>query len=123
MPRLVIGVGVNVNNSLQAAPEEVRSQATSLVDAAGRQVDRTELLLQILQRLASILQQLSAPEFSLAEHWQPYCMLQGRELCLQGGGRRVVGVCLGIDREGALLLQTESGLESCFAGVVTRIDG
>lgn len=120
--RLVIGIGVNANNSLGDAPEELRSQAASLVDLTGRVLDRTELLLQILQHLSSVLRQLNAHDFSLAQRWQSFCMLQGRALRLQWGSRQLVGVCRGIDGNGALLLQTESGLEACPSGVVTPID-
>jgi BirA family transcriptional regulator, biotin operon repressor / biotin---[acetyl-CoA-carboxylase] ligase len=122
VPRLVIGIGINANNCLQTAPDELRSRATSLVDVTGHVLDRTGLLLEILQHLASVLRLLGTSEFSLAQRWQPYCMLQGRTLSVQWGPRRLEGVCRGIDGDGALLLQTVTGLESCFAGVVTHVD-
>jgi BirA family biotin operon repressor/biotin-[acetyl-CoA-carboxylase] ligase len=118
---VVIGVGVNVNNSLADAPEEVRATGTSLVDVAGRCFDRWPLLIRILQELAQHLDQLETGTLELSDCWRRLCMLHGRTLCVESGGRRLIGVCQGIDDAGALLLQTEGGLERCFAGVVARV--
>jgi BirA family biotin operon repressor/biotin-[acetyl-CoA-carboxylase] ligase len=46
--RVVLGIGVNVNLSKEALPEET---ATSLLVEKGSEVDRVELLVEILDRL------------------------------------------------------------------------
>ena len=46
--RVVLGIGVNVNLSQEALPEET---ATSLLVEKGSEVDRVELLVEILDRL------------------------------------------------------------------------
>jgi BirA family biotin operon repressor/biotin-[acetyl-CoA-carboxylase] ligase len=46
--RVVLGTGVNVNVPAEDLPEET---ATSLLVETGREVDRTELLVEILDRL------------------------------------------------------------------------
>jgi len=43
-PTLVIGIGINVNNSFSGAPDELREIATSLVDTTGTVFDLTEVL-------------------------------------------------------------------------------
>ena len=96
----VIGVGVNVNNSLREAPATLRDTATSLIDVLGNSADRADLLIRILQQLAVTLRQLEAESLQLSDRWQQLCLLQGRTVCLESGGRRSVGVCQGIDEEG-----------------------
>jgi BirA family biotin operon repressor/biotin-[acetyl-CoA-carboxylase] ligase len=118
---LIIGIGVNVNNSLAEANEALQSTATSLADVARREWDRTEVLIKILQHLESGLRQLETDQLQLSESWRRLCMLQGRTLCVESGTQRWVGVCQGIDDQGALLLQTDSGVQRCFAGVVAKI--
>lgn len=49
--RVVLGVGVNVNVPESDLPTEVDRPATSLLVETGREVDRTELLVELLERL------------------------------------------------------------------------
>ena len=49
--RVVLGIGVNVNVPKEDLPTEVDRPATSLVVETGHEVDRAELLLELLERL------------------------------------------------------------------------
>ena len=49
--RVVLGVGVNVNVAEDDLPSEVDRPATSLLVETGDEVDRAELLLELLERL------------------------------------------------------------------------
>lgn len=49
--RVVLGVGVNVNVAESDLPTEVDRPATSLLAETGREIDRAELLVELLERL------------------------------------------------------------------------
>ena len=49
--RVVLGIGVNVNVPAGELPQEVDRPATSLLVETGREVDRAELLVELLDRL------------------------------------------------------------------------
>jgi BirA family biotin operon repressor/biotin-[acetyl-CoA-carboxylase] ligase len=49
--RIVLGIGINVNLSAEALPEDVRIPATSLLVETGQKVDRRELLAALLEAL------------------------------------------------------------------------
>ncbi len=49
--RVVLGVGINVNVPESGLPTEVDRPATSLLVETGREVDRAELLVELLERL------------------------------------------------------------------------
>jgi BirA family biotin operon repressor/biotin-[acetyl-CoA-carboxylase] ligase len=49
--RVVLGIGVNVNLAEAELPREVDRPATSLLVEAGRELDRAELLAELLARL------------------------------------------------------------------------
>jgi BirA family biotin operon repressor/biotin-[acetyl-CoA-carboxylase] ligase len=49
--RVVLGIGVNVNVTEAQLPQEVDRPATSLLAATGREIDRAELLAELLERL------------------------------------------------------------------------
>ena len=118
---IVVGIGINVNNSFQEAPAELRPIATSLVDESRRRFDLTEVLIQQLVQLARCIDRVAAGGEDLAEAWRDRCMLEGRTLTITTGGHRLTGVCQGIDDEGALLVQCEGGVQRCVAGVVSQI--
>lgn len=121
-PRLiVIGIGINVNNSFADAPAELRSTATSLMDVTTKSFDLTDVLIRQLQQIAHRIGTVIAGSEYLAEAWRARCMLEGRTLSIDLGSRRLTGVCHGIDDEGALIIQTEGGVERCFAGVISQI--
>jgi BirA family biotin operon repressor/biotin-[acetyl-CoA-carboxylase] ligase len=118
---VVIGIGLNVNNSVTTAPMELRSIATSLVDIAGGSFDLTGVLIAVLQSLANCLTWVSGDVPRLAEMWRARCYLDGRTVQVSVGPDDVLGVCQGIDDTGALLLHTESGVRRCVLGVVTKV--
>ena len=49
--RVVLGIGVNVNVPAQELPQEVDRPATSVLVETGRELDRAELLAELLERL------------------------------------------------------------------------
>ena len=49
--RVVLGIGINVNIPQEELPQEVDVPATSLLVETGRELDRAELLVELLERL------------------------------------------------------------------------
>ena len=49
--RVVLGIGVNVNVAADELPQDVDRAATSLLAETGRELDRAELLAELLERL------------------------------------------------------------------------
>lgn len=120
--RLVIGVGVNVNNPLADAPEDVRATATALCEAAGRSFPLVDVLGRILRQLSACLELVASRDEGLTRRWRSRCVLKGRRVEVDTGVRRTAGVCRGIDDDGALVLEARDGLHRVLSGVVTRIE-
>ena len=119
--RLVIGIGLNVNNSFESASPELLKLATSMRDETGIESDRCEVLVRLLRKLDEDLRCLAAGDLSLPERWRNLCVLRDRTVSLDNGQRQVTGRCLGIAEDGALRLQTPSGEQRHYGGVVSRI--
>ncbi|MEY2576355.1 MAG: BirA family transcriptional regulator [Verrucomicrobiota bacterium] len=49
----VAGIGINVNQTVEDFPEELRASAGSLAMATGRRIDRSKLAIALLRKLAS----------------------------------------------------------------------
>lgn len=118
--KLIVGIGINVNNSLNAAPAELWPTATALCDASNRPWDLADVLIQVLQQLERHLCQLSANDPELPQRWHELCFLRGRLIHHTVGDRVTIGRCQGVDQQGALLLQTETGLSRVLGGVITK---
>jgi BirA family biotin operon repressor/biotin-[acetyl-CoA-carboxylase] ligase len=118
--RLIAGIGVNVNNSLTAAPAELRRTAVSMIDVAGEPLDRTDVLIVLLERLDLWLRALAVNACEVFERWRPYCVLTGKHVSLRVGTRDVEGICQGIDDDGRLLISNSQGTEAHRSGTVVR---
>jgi BirA family biotin operon repressor/biotin-[acetyl-CoA-carboxylase] ligase len=121
LERLVVGIGVNVNSSFAAAPEELARIAISLRDAAGSELPLAHVLAALLTHLDACWRELAESPARLAPRWREYDVLLGREVELTRGGQRVAGRAEGLDESGALLLRTAAGLERHFSGSITQI--
>ena len=115
---LIIGVGVNVNNSLQGAPDGVQQRATSVFDATGGSIDLTELLISILNAIDQSINELCGRSRMLLSELNRHSVLNGRTVKLQAGETLTTGLCNGIDEGGALVLLTDVGPTSMIAGTV-----
>lgn len=120
--KLIVGIGINVNNSLDSAPPELVMKATALCDVSRRNWDLSTVLIHVLRHLAEHLQQLSVNDSALATRWDQLCFLRGRQVQHTVGDRVTAGVCQGVDSQGALLLRTETGLDRVLGGVITQWD-
>lgn len=120
--KLVLGIGLNVNNSLAEAASELQARATSLFDFTGRDFMRTDVLTAILAQLEQQLSRLALRDPLLANDWQSRCALRGKTVEIDSGKKRVQGTCQGIDVDGALVVVTDEGPQRIFGGTVTHID-
>jgi BirA family biotin operon repressor/biotin-[acetyl-CoA-carboxylase] ligase len=115
---ILIGIGININNSLAGAPSDVFQRATSLYDLTGHSFDLTDCLIKVLQRLDFRISQFSTqPRLALSDA-NRHNVLNGRVVSLQVGDDKHSGECHGIDEDGQLVLQTQHDLLRINSGVV-----
>jgi len=120
-PSVIIGIGLNVNNRLANAPAEVADRACSLADAHGSPLSLTDVLCGTLLQISQTFSALPQQQVQFLEEWRRFCLLTGRRVEVQSVARNVQGICLGIDNEGALCIETSAGLERCFSGTVRLV--
>jgi BirA family transcriptional regulator, biotin operon repressor / biotin---[acetyl-CoA-carboxylase] ligase len=115
---VVVGVGVNLTR--QAYPVQLASRATSLEDQ-GINVDRDSLLLELLASMARWRSRMQADGgLTMLERWRALSpMAHGTEVRWTGAsGTLNSGRTRGIDRNGALLVETQRGIERIVSGEV-----
>jgi BirA family biotin operon repressor/biotin-[acetyl-CoA-carboxylase] ligase len=118
--RQIVGIGLNVNNSVATAPPEVSSIATSLVDEIGGPLDRTDVLSELVTAVDEALERLAEDRMALAVLADELCLQRDEVLRVQLGDEIVVGRCLGIADDGGLMLETSTGRRTLYSGVVLK---
>ena len=118
---LVVGIGMNVNNDLGLLPDNVRNMATSLEELSGQPLDRTDVLVRLLQSLFDVINRLGENDSRLVDEWNRRNLVAGEPVTVTNGDTSVHGTCLGIDADGALRLSTESGPERFISGTLRRL--
>lgn len=116
-PAAVIGIGLNVDQTLEELPVAL---ATSITLELGRRPDRTEVLAQILGSLEGLWPLLDDLD-GLRAAYSDACLSLGRGVRVDlPGGEQIEGTALGIDREGRLVVGTEIGELTVAAGDVVH---
>jgi len=118
---IILGVGLDVNQSATEFPSELRRMATSLRIETRKLVARAELATRILRELDHDYARVCAGLFGeVADEWERHCTTIGQRVVIQIGERRICGHAESLDDDGALLLRTEHGhLERIVGGDVT----
>jgi len=121
---VILGIGVNLNLPRELMPETIRERATSIMDLTQRPVDRalfTRRLVENLDRCYGDLEEKGFP--FMARRWQGFFRLQGKKIKVAMLDESLVGKALGIDRDGALLLEDDEGaVKKILAGDVIPLE-
>lgn len=115
---VVLGIGLNVNNTFTDAPADIQQRAISLVDAAGQTFDSQLVLTKLLQHLEVAIAAIDSDPQWLPSKWQELCILRGRHVVIEAGGQQYAGICQGIDDTGAIVIDTPAGQKNLISGVV-----
>jgi BirA family transcriptional regulator, biotin operon repressor / biotin---[acetyl-CoA-carboxylase] ligase len=122
---LILGIGVNLNTTLDDFPEELRAKAGSIRIATSTLVDRERFTASLLLRLERRYDELHAQGFApLRSTWETLSTLMGADICVDEPAGRVEGIALGLDDDGALRVRLASGeVHRVVAGDVTVVAG
>ena len=116
--RLIIGIGINVNNSWRTAPHDFGPNGTALCDVTGTHHDLQTTLARTLQAMQERFSQLASGDSRLPDAWQRLCWLTEQGVDVNANDRWITGVCVGIDPEGALMIENVYGMHRIHSGSV-----
>ncbi len=117
---VILGIGVDVNQSAEEFPAELRKIATSLKIESGAEISRAELATEILRELDFDYARICSGKFSeVADEWEAASATIGRNVTVHVGDRHFRGHAESLDDDGALLIRSEHGhLERVIGGDV-----
>jgi len=124
---LVLGIGVNINAPLSAFPPELHDKASSLFLIGGRTIGRAAFTASLLTHLEKwCVLWIEKGFLALRSAWERYAAdLIGKPISVAAPEGTIEGTVLGLDTDGALLLQSEEGKSPrrVLAGDVTVLGG
>lgn len=115
---VVVGTGVNVTTSRSALPVPT---STSVVVAGGDAVGRERLLAVYLMDLAGLVHALAIRPEEIQGAYRRGCVTIGKDVVVEGLGTRTLGLAVGVDGEGRLVVDTGTRTVAVAAGDVTHV--
>lgn len=120
---VVVGIGVNLNYPREQMPEAIQNQATSLLILNQETTHRTAFACRLIQDLDRCYGILEGNGFAdIAKRWEGFFRMRGRQVRVNMPDGVIQGKAMGIDTDGALILEEEGGhRERILAGDVVPI--
>jgi BirA family biotin operon repressor/biotin-[acetyl-CoA-carboxylase] ligase len=107
---VIIGVGMNVNHTLDQFPEELQAIATSIAAETGEQADRAQIIQAIMMNFEKLYTSYLVHGFKPVKLlWESYAISLNKNLIARTLQGTIRGRAIGIDDEGVLLLETTEG--------------
>lgn len=116
--RVVVGVGINIDTRFEQAAEPLSATATSLSEAATTGLTRYELLPSVVQQIVARINQLNQQTSEFLEEYRTRCYLTGKTIRIERPDQIFTGIVTGVASEGGLTLETPTGPETIYSGVI-----
>ncbi len=116
----VVGIGINVNQSLVDFPEQLRSIATSLYIMTGIEHNRMRLFKAIVASMESYYNRLTGEGSNwIAPNWLERAEIKGKRIEIKENSESITGICLGLNEDGSIQLQMPDGrIRAIYCGDV-----
>lgn len=117
---VIVGIGVNVNQSAQDFSKDLDQIATSIKIKLGKEISRLTLLISFLEKFERIY--LDFKENGLSpqrEMIKRFSSLLGKKVTVKFGKEKIEGIAEDIDDNGSLVIKAKKGKRVVTAGEVT----
>ncbi|MEK3990965.1 biotin--[acetyl-CoA-carboxylase] ligase [Robertmurraya sp. FSL R5-0851] len=107
---VIIGMGLNINQTEDDFPPELRQIATSLRAKEGKELDRAEIIKVIFQKFETLYMLfLEKGFYPIKLLWESYAISVGKEITARTLNGSISGKALGITDEGVLNVEDALG--------------
>lgn len=115
LDHLVVGVGINVNQSPDTFPEDIRAIATSLSQELGHGVDQDRLAVEVIRALDRMYAQFPAGKSAYLKRYRTDCLTVGNPVRLVTPSTSRDAVATGIDEDFRLLVEYPDGTTAAIS--------
>ena len=108
----VIGIGIN----LFTAPKKTERPAICLYEVCTHLPSTESIINDILGKMRTYFDLLQDQPEKLIERYKQHLYKKGERIVIQLGTTSIVGMILDIDKDGALIIKTDKGIEKIYSG-------
>ena len=106
---IILGIGLNANFEVKELPREFSTKSTTLKQELGKDVDLTELLLNILDEVEHNYKLLQLGKSSeILNLWRKYSDTLGKNVRITTNQDSFEGLAIDVDETGALLIKNKN---------------
>ncbi|WJI10215.1 biotin--[acetyl-CoA-carboxylase] ligase [Methanobacterium sp. CWC-01] len=107
---VVLGIGIDLNVDVEDFPRDLKEGATSLKNELDQEIYGVEVVQRFLENFEAIYEEFEKGQFpAILAQWRRLSKTIGRQVEVHKKGHMVVGEAVGINRDGALILEEEDG--------------
>lgn len=115
----VIGIGLNINMPAKAA-EDIDQPWTDLQSVVSDEIDRNQLVSTLINCLLIRLNQhKESGIITMLDDWFKQDLYLNKPVRLITGEKETLGICRGINNQGALLLEVDGQIKPIYGGEVS----
>ncbi|WP_414469341.1 biotin--[acetyl-CoA-carboxylase] ligase [Methanobacterium sp. ACI-7] len=107
---IIAGIGIDANVDLDLLPPELRENTTSLKTELDGEISRMMLVRKFLENFESMYNEFNKGNFQkILKKWRKYSKTIGSNVEIIKGTEIIKGEAVGVNREGALILELKDG--------------
>jgi len=116
---VIIGIGININTKKELLPKG----ATSIAEESGRELSRVEIVRSIFKNMDKYYRLFNSGHIDeIIREYKEFSNFLGTRVQVTYHETKIEGYAIDVDRDGALVLRMDSGLnERVLAGDVTML--
>ena len=107
---MVVGIGVNVQQSLEDFPEELREIAGSVAMGTGVHVRRAKLAAEMVKEMDRLRASWPGASAEYLSFYKEHCATLGKEIMIHEGQKRTPAAAVSIDPSFGLVVREENGI-------------
>ncbi|MGB9937929.1 MAG: biotin--[acetyl-CoA-carboxylase] ligase [Methanobacterium sp.] len=121
---IIAGIGIDANVDLDSLPPELRKHTTSLKTELDGEISRMILVRKFLENFESIYNEFNQGNFQeILKKWRKYSKTIGSNVEIRKGTEIIRGEAVGVNREGALILELKDGsLKKIISGECRHVE-
>ena len=119
----IVGIGINCRQQAEDFPPELQSIAASLSMVSGKDVFPAALAAAIMTRLSDLAPRLLTEKGSIMDRYRANCITLGREVSLHRTDSVTHATAVGIDEEGALIVEYPDGRREAVSSGEASVRG
>ena len=122
---VVLGIGINVNETAEDFENYISHSATSLYLEEGVFIQRERLLAAILNHLEILLNELDedSESFDINKYWTPYCIHNNTHITFQDGDQVRHGRFKNIAKNGECIIEINGTTQSFTSASIKNVRG